>query len=257
MRSVPKLVKGSEEWWVEYLTHGHQIEGIARWLFPKLPSNPRCKICKVPFAGFGKVFGKFGWSPSRKNPKLCGFCSDRLPTGGADVPVAILVVDVRSYTSLSETMPPIELVNKLNAFFNTCTDILMHHDALIDKYMGDAVQALFLPGVAGSDFIRYAFDAGSEILANFDSLPIGVTIHAGQSYVGNVGSDQIVDLTAMGDVVNTTHRLQSAASVGTMVVSAEVYETLETTGWKKLTLELKGKAEPFIAFQSSVITRPE
>ena len=94
-------------------------------------------------------------------------------------------------------------------------------------------------------------------MANFDSLPIGVTIHAGQSYVGNVGSDQIVDLTAMGDVVNTTHRLQSAASVGTMVVSAEVYETLETTGWKKLTLELKGKAEPFIAFQSSVITRPE
>ena len=246
-----KLVKGSEEWWIDYLTHGHQLEGMARWLFPKLPSSPRCKICNVPFAGFGKLFGKFGWSPSRKNPKMCGFCSDRLPTGGADVPVAILVVDVRGYTSLSETMAPSELVNKLNVFFNTCTDALMHHDALIDKYLGDAVQALFLPGVAGSDYVRCAYEAGKEILAKFDYLPIGVTIHSGISYVGNVGSDQIVDLTAMGDVVNTTHRLQSAASAGTMVVSAEVYDSLGLSGWKKLDLDLKGKAESFAAYQSA------
>lgn len=149
MSAGSKPVKGSEEWWIDYLTHGHQLEGMARWLFPKLPSNPRCKICNVPFKGFGKIFSRFGWSPSRKNPKMCGFCSDRLPTGGANVEVAILVVDVRGYTSLSESMDPSELVNKLNVFFNTCTDALMRHDALIDKYLGDAVQALFLPGVAG------------------------------------------------------------------------------------------------------------
>jgi adenylate cyclase len=246
-----KPEKGSEEWWMDYLTHGHQLEGMARWLFPKLPSSPRCKICSVPFKGFGKIFSRFGWSPSRKNPKMCGFCSDRLPTGGADVPVAILVVDVRGYTSLSETMQPTELVNKLNVFFNTCTNVLMHHDALIDKYLGDAVQALFLPGVAGGNYIQCAYDAGAVILQNFKYLPIGVTIHSGSCFVGNVGSNQMVDLTAMGDVVNTTHRLQTAASAGTMVISEHVYNTLHLTEWTKLDLELKGKAEPFTAYQKS------
>ena len=250
MGAATKPIKGSEEWWIDYLTHGHQLEGMARWLFPKLPSSPRCKICNVPFKGFGKIFSRFGWSPSRKNPKMCGFCSDRLPTGGADVEVAILVVDVRGYTSLSETMPPSELVGKLNVFFNTCTDVLMDHDALIDKYLGDAVQALFLPGVAGQDYIKCAYEAGRDILAKFKDLPIGVTVHAGVCYVGNVGSDQIVDLTAMGDVVNTAHRLQSAASEGTMVVSANVYDSLNLRDWTRLDLDLKGKAEPFAAYQS-------
>ena len=245
-----KPERGSEEWWVDYLTHGHQLEGMARWLFPKLPSSPRCKICNVPFRGFGKVLSKFGWSPSKKNPKMCGFCSERLPTGGADVQVAILVVDVRGYTSLSETISPSELVGKLNAFFNTCTDILMHHDALIDKYLGDAVQALFLPGVAGDDYVKCAYNAGQEILTKFKDLPIGVSIHAGVCYVGNVGSNQIVDLTAMGDVVNTTHRLQGVASEGTMVVSSDVYQSLGLSGWHEMTLDLKGKAESFSAFRS-------
>jgi adenylate cyclase len=168
--------------------------------------------------------------------------------------VAILVVDIRGYTSLSETMPSTELVNKLNVFFNTCTDALMQHDALIDKYLGDAVQALFLPGVAGENYIQCAYDAGLQILANFKFLPIGVTIHSGVCFVGNVGSDQIVDLTAMGDVVNTTHRLQSAASEATMVVSANVYETLKLTNWSELELDLKGKAESFAAYQSAKLT---
>ena len=147
-------------------------------------------------------------------------------------------------------MPPSELVGKLNVFFNTCTDVLMDHDALIDKYLGDAVQALFLPGVAGQDYIKCAYEAGRDILAKFKDLPIGVTVHAGVCYVGNVGSDQIVDLTAMGDVVNTAHRLQSAASEGTMVVSANVYDSLNLRDWTRLDLDLKGKAEPFAAYQS-------
>ena len=245
-----KPVRGSEEWWVDYLTHGHQLEGMARWLFPRLPSNPRCKICGVPFNGFGKMFGRFGWSPSKKNPKMCGFCSERLPAGGADVPVAILVVDVRGYTTLSETMAPSELLPRIQAFFNLGTDILMSHDALIDKYLGDAIQALFLPGVAGEEYIKCAFRAGQEILAQFKDLPIGVSIHSGISFVGNVGSNHIVDLTAMGDVVNTTHRLQGSAKAGTMVVSAEVYQAMGISGWQELNLDLKGKAELFQAYVS-------
>lgn len=245
-----KPARGSQEWWADYLTHGHQLEGMARWLFPRLPSNPRCKICNVPFQGFGKLLSRFGWSPSKKNPKMCGFCSERLPAGGADVPVAILVVDVRGYTSLSETISPSDLVAKMSGFFNTCTDLLMKHDALIDKYLGDAVQALFLPGVAGENYVRCAYEAGQEILRTFKDLPIGVSLHAGVCYVGNVGSQQIVDLTAMGDVVNVTHRLQGAATAGTMVVSEGVYQTLGLKDWLRQDLELKGKAESFCAYQS-------
>jgi adenylate cyclase len=246
-----KATRGSEEWWIQYLTEGHQLEGMARWLFPRLPGGERCKVCSVPFQGFGRFFKHFGWAPSSKNPRMCGFCSDRLPPGGANVELAVLVVDVRGYTSMSEQMSGLEVAEKMNKFFHDSTEILMTNDALIDKYLGDAVQALFLPGIAGKSFVESAVRAAKSISEHFAAkeLPVGVTIHTGEAFVGNVGSAGIIDLTAMGDVVNTTHRLQSLAGAAEIVISEAVMKNIQEEGWEPVKSMLKGKAEEFSAFR--------
>ncbi len=253
-RQVPvsKIVRGSTEWWTDYLTHGHRLEGIARFLFPKLPSSPRCKICSVPFSGFGRLLAPFGWSPSRKNPRMCGFCSERLPTGGADVPVAVLLVDVCDYTGLSERLPGNEVAEKMNAFFSLVASILMEYDALVDKYLGDAVQALFLPGVCGDDFVSKSVEAATSLARELSvgEIRVRVAVLHGTAFVGNVGTSAMVDLTAMGDVVNTCHRLQGAAEVGSVIVGEETWRQIGAPGgWTSLSTTLKGKAEPVAARQ--------
>src|SRR3970040_2423483 len=82
--------QGNEDWWRDHLVKGPRLEHLARRLFPLLPSSPRCKICFVPFAGFGLPLRFLGWSPSRKNPRLCTWCCERMPPGGAEVDIAAL-----------------------------------------------------------------------------------------------------------------------------------------------------------------------
>lgn len=242
-----KAARGSEEWWRDYLVNGHRLEGMARFLFPRLPSSPRCKVCHAPFKGFGKLMRPFGWSPSLKNPNICGFCSDRLPAGGAEIQVAVIVADVRGYTQLSETMPPQELAALMSEFFQLATTTFTNHGALIDKYMGDAIQVLFIPGVAGPNFMRHALDAAVELrdklalgTANVRALPIGIAVHGGDAFVGNVGGGGVVDLTAMGSVVNVVNRIQGEAKPGEVLVSDCVVSLLGLQAKVSRELDLKG-----------------
>src|SRR5262245_15766506 len=104
MESLPEQEnRDDEEWWRRHLLEGHKSVSLARRAFRYLPSHPRCKECYVPFGGIGgAVTRPLGWRPSRKNPKLCELCCERLPTGGAEVDVAVLFADVRGSTELGE-----------------------------------------------------------------------------------------------------------------------------------------------------------
>lgn len=199
----------------------------------------------------------FGWSPSSKNPNICGFCTNRLPAGGAEVPVAVFVADVRDYSGLSERTPPLELAATMSAFFDLLTQTLIRHDALIDKYMGDGLQALFIQGVAGPDYeeraIHAALAARKELAMArppLCDLPVGMALHSGNAFVGNVGGADIVDLTAMGDVVNVANRLQGHAAGGELLIGEALYARYEHDIGKAQVraLDLKGKAEPVKAF---------
>jgi len=245
--------RGSEEWWRNYLLKGHRLEGIARLVFPRLPSSPRCKVCRVPFSGVGRVLRYLGWSPSRKNPQLCGFCSDRLPPGGAEIDLAILIADVRGYTQMSEQLPGQEVAELMNRFYTLATDVFLGHDALIDKFMGDSVQALFIPGVAGAGYCKKAFAAAQMLLKGLGYnrsseawLPVGIGISTGIAFVGNVGAANIVDLTAIGDTVNVASRIQAQAAPGEILMSETVYEAVGTDlgPLESRSLTVKGKNEP-------------
>lgn len=243
----------NDQWWREYLEHGHHLEGAARRLFPLLPSPPRSKICYAPFGGVvGAVMRVLGWAPSRKNPNLCSRCCERLPPGGAEIDVAVFFADVRSYTGFAEKLSPTRLAATMKRFYQAAIESVIQHDGLVDKLLGDAVMALFVPGVSGPDYRLKALRATAHLMLQMNdktiasTLPIGIGIHAGPAFVGNLGSDQIVDLTAIGDTVNVASRLQGAAAPGEILVTEELW-TLATRDFGDLesrTVTLKGKERP-------------
>jgi adenylate cyclase len=220
--------------WQKILTEGHSSLLTARHVWRHVPSAPRCKICSSPFGGVGgAVVRRIGWAPSGKNPNVCARCCDQMPPGGAEVDVAVLFADVRGSTTLGEQVGASEFAALLNRFYATATEVILRHDGLIDKLIGDEAMALFIPGVTGPDYRRHALAAARELLqeVGYGSpegswLPLGVGLNAGQAYVGNVGT-AVVDFTALGDAVNVAARLQGSAGEGQLVVSADLLDDME------------------------------
>ena len=238
--------------WRTLLLEGHKIR-MVHALFRHLPSEPRCKLCYNPFGGIGgKLVGLFGFTPSPKNPNLCQQCCGGLPRGGAEVDIAILFADVRNSTAIGERLEPTAYAELLDRFYLAVTRVLIRHDAIIDKLIGDEVMALFIPGIAGEAYRRRAAEAAAGLLAavGYGSkhgpwLDVGVGVHAGTAYVGNVGADGIMDFTAVGDAVNTASRLQGLAEGGEVILSESVYSHVRATYPDLAVREVtvKGKAE--------------
>jgi adenylate cyclase len=240
--------------WDKLLTEGHASLVRARRVFRYLPSSPRCKVCNNPFGGpVGRVFAAAGFTPSRKNPNLCGRCCDALPAGGAEVDVAVLFADVRGSTALGERSVAADFAALLNRFYIAATRTLLRHDAVIDKLIGDEVMAFFVRGISGPQYRRRAVLAGMELLnaVGYGSdegpwLELGVAVNAGVAYVGNVGG-AVVDFTALGDPVNVSARMQQHAAGGELLVASGVAdELMEKTPRRRL--NLRGHDRPIDAF---------
>ena len=210
--------------WQALLVDGYEPLRKAQRVFRRLPRDPRCKLCHNPFAGIGgKLFGLIGRKPSRKNPNLCQYCFDHLPSGGIEIDIGVVFADVRGSTEIGEKTSATEFARRLNTFYATATDVFIRHDGLVDKLIGDEVMALFIPGMAGPDYRRQAALAALDVAAAVDDLPVGVAACAGVAFVGNVGSGTVMDFTALGDPVNLGARLQSHASAGEVVLTADLY----------------------------------
>src|SRR4051794_37500878 len=105
----------------------HRGRGFVR-LLGKLPRDPRCAICRAPYGGFGgRVLGRFGFAPSRKNPRLCSRCFEKAPMGGVEMDVGILFADVRGFTSLAEREAVDAVTDLLNRFYATAIDVICEH----------------------------------------------------------------------------------------------------------------------------------
>jgi adenylate cyclase len=226
-----------------------------RRLLKHLPHEPRCKLCAAPFEGaaapFMRLIGKGRWP---KNPTYCGSCFKTLANnhGGAEIACTLLFADVRGSTQLAESMRPSDFKALMDRFFRTASTILVEHDAVIDKFVGDEVVALFIPALTDDRHAARAVAAGRALLVATGHgsrepwLPIGVGVHTGVAFVGSVGVDANVDLTAMGDPVNVAARLAAVAGPGEVVVSLDAAEAggLEIAGLEQRHLELKGKSGP-------------
>jgi adenylate cyclase len=250
MTAQAEITAPNSELWRKVLTEGHRAIRIQQVLFRYLPGPPRCKVCFNPFGGIGgKLVGLAGYTPSRKNPNLCARCCENLPPGGAEVDIAVLFADLRGSTTLGEQLGPAAYAAILNRFYATATEVLVGHDAIIDKLIGDEVMALFIPGICGREYHRRAAEAAFALVQSIAGvssgglgMPLGTAVHSGLTFVGNVGGE-VVDFTALGDTVNTASRLASSAGPGEVLLGEVVYAAVAERfpDLERRTLTLRGK----------------
>lgn len=243
-----------EAFWRQTLTQGHSLKRFGSRVFRLLPGPPRCKVCHNPFGGVGgRLFRIIGMAPSRKNPRICALCCEHMPAGGAEIEAVILFADVRGSTALAEQIGPTEYAAKLNRFYGTTTEVLVRHEATVDKLIGDEIMAFFVPGFAGPTFKQSAVEAGQALLraVGYGSdqeawLPVGVGIDSGTAFVGNVGGEGFLDFTALGDPVNVAARIQSAAGPGELLVGEAAFAAVAERypDCKSRPIKAKGKTGP-------------
>ena len=243
-----------EEEWYRMLTEGEPVPRRLCHLHGLLPSDPRCKLCGLPFKGWGGfIMHLMGRDQSRYNPRFCEKCQVFEHPGGAEVPLTMLFADVRGSTTLAEQMSAREFSQLINRFYTVATHVLIQADAMVDRLMGDEAIGLFLPCFSGPEHPRRAIEAAQELLrltghheAKGPWLPVGIGVHTGLAYVGVVGdSDSTADFTALGDNVNVTARLASQAEAGEILVSDAscLAAQLNLEDLEHRQLDLKGKSE--------------
>ena len=232
-----------------------------RRMWGALPSAPRCKLCNAPFRGPGGVMMRaIGYGPSPLNRRLCKWClrSVQKHPGGAEVEITVLMADVRGSTGLAERMPPEEFSKLLARFYGAAAKVIDDQDGIVDKFVGDAAVALFIPGFAGNRHAAAAIAAAGDLLEHTGNdgpspwVPLGAGVHTGTSFVGSVGEGDARDFTALGDTVNAAARLSALAGAGEVLISADAADAaaLDTSGLERRTLELRGRDEPLDAWVS-------
>ncbi|HNS39128.1 MAG TPA: adenylate/guanylate cyclase domain-containing protein [Promineifilum sp.] len=151
--------------------------------------------------------------------------------------ITVLFADVRDFSRLGEKFEPEDLIDLVNGAFSEAVAAISENHGLIDKFMGDAIMALFnTPLNPQSDHVERAVHAAlaiqSRLAAYRHTLPsekalhFGIGIHTGEAVVGNVGSEQRKDYSAVGDVVNLCKRLQELAGADQILISRNVYDNI-------------------------------
>lgn len=186
--------------------------------------------------------------------------SDALELGGKLTNIAVLFVDVRGFTTMSEALTPPEVVAILNRYLTLIADCILKNGGTLDKFVGDAAMAFWGAPLPQEDYIMKAVKAASDMVQGSKALSeelmrqfgrtvsFGIGVHVGDAVVGNIGSPQRMDYTAIGDTVNTSARLEANAPGGTIYISRAVADALagriRTTSLGG-SIKLKGKAEGF------------
>jgi adenylate cyclase len=231
-----------------------------------LPSEPRCKLCDTPFGPPGNIMRFVGFGPSRLNRRICSGCIHALEKhpGGAEVEVSLLFADVRGSTGLAESSGAGEYSRLMARFYDVAARAIDRRNGVVDKFIGDEVAALFLPGFGAEDPAAGAIEAAREILRQTGNdtpepwIPVGAAVHTGVAYVGTVGEDESLDFTALGDAVNTAARLASSAGAGEILVSesAAAAARLETDGLSRRTMSLRGREASVGAWTLTLANAP-
>ena len=212
-------------------------------------------MCTSPFGAPGgpllRLIGKGRWAG---NSDYCAGCFKQLyrHRDGAEIECTLLFADIRGSTQLAESMSATEFRKLLDRFYRTAAEILIQHEAIVDKFVGDEVVAIFIPALAGENHAGQAIDAGLDLLratgheTDAPWAPIGIGINTGEAFVGVVGTTDHVEFTALGDNVNVTARLASAAARGEILVTesaARAGSLGSSQATERRRLDLRGKAE--------------
>ncbi len=235
------------------LKKSQQIRRLRRF-WRTIPSAPRCKMCTRPFGLPGGPFMRLvGLGPWPGNPKYCRGCFKDIyrKREGAEIECTLLFADIRGSTELGESMPSAEFRALMDRFYATAAEVLVDHDAIVDKFVGDEVIGILVPAMTDGNHAAQAIDAALELLRTTGNdtdapwAPIGIGINTGPAYVGAVGTAEHIEFTALGDTVNITARLASEAGAGELLVSeaAALSAGLRAPNAERRSLDLRGRSE--------------
>lgn len=182
------------------------------------------------------------------------------PLGGTRRLMSILFADVRGFTSFSEHLPPEQLVDVLNRYLTIAAQSILEQEGTLDKFMGDAVLAVFNVPVPQSDHTLRAVRAALAMQERIAALALaegqagfrfGVGIHVGEAVAGNIGSPERLDYTVIGDAVNLAKRLQEKAEGGVILLSEAAYREVAAVVEVRALgpISVKGREEPVQSFQ--------
>jgi adenylate cyclase len=245
----------NEAMWRAILDGTDPVYARTRGRLKRLPGAPRCKMCAAPFGGpVGMLMRLRGRAPWPKNPDYCGACFGLLDRyhGGAEIDSSFLFADIRGSTSIAEGISPTAFRTLLDRFYDIAASVLVAHDGIVDKFVGDEVVGIFIPALAHDQHPARAIAAGRSLLdatGHRDPggpwLPIGVGVATGVAFVGSVGETHTAVMTALGDVVNVAARLAAAAGAGEILVHDGAAERagLDTDSLELRRLELKGRTQ--------------
>jgi class 3 adenylate cyclase len=197
----------------------------------------------VPLHGVLSVpFRAVGIRPSKMTPNTCTICESMFTTvmraRKVTIDATVMFADLRGYTSLSQSLSSDAISGLLDAFYDQCADAIWEQDGLLNKTIGDAVMAVFNFPIKWPDHARRAVLAARDIqqrwaegrdalAAEFGvpgaELGVGIGIHSGELSFGEFGRSHR-DLTAIGTVVNTASRAQTAAGPGEILVTEAVHQ---------------------------------
>ncbi len=145
--------------------------------------------------------------------------------------VTVLFADIRGFTAFSEPLPPEQVLSELNALLQTVVACIFRHDGTVDKYIGDAVMVLFNAPLDQPDHperaVQVAIEMQEALAAGGGNLALGIGIHTGEAVVGNVGTPDRLEYTAIGRTVNLAARLCETAGKGEVIISNAVYERVK------------------------------
>ncbi|MFZ5449668.1 MAG: CHASE2 domain-containing protein [Thermodesulfobacteriota bacterium] len=190
---------------------------------------------------------------------------EQLRLGGERREITMLFSDIRGFTTMSEKLDPEALVSLLHDFLNPMSNIIINQGGTIDKYMGDAIMALFGAPLVQPDHPVLACRAALGMAASLEALNqewsaqgrpplrIGVGVNTGPVAVGNMGSDRLFDYTAIGDNVNLASRLEGLNKYyGTNILISETTAEALENGFILRDVDLvrvKGKAHSARIFE--------
>ena len=187
----------------------------------------------------------------------------QIKVGGENRDIAVLFVDIRGFTTMSEALTPEQVVDILNEYLTIATEAIFKNKGTLDKFVGDCAMAVFNSPFDLDDYEYRAVCAALDIVKGGDelkkriekeygrSIGYGVGVNVGPAVVGNIGSDFRMDFTAIGDTVNTAARLEANAKADQVLISDVLYERLK--GRIKVNeigqIPLKGKSNGVNVFE--------
>lgn len=185
-----------------------------------------------------RLFGKY-MTPDLIDLMLDKNADSEFKLGGEKREITVLFVDIRGFTTLSESVNPEEVVLILNDYLTLCAKSIFDYGGMLDKYIGDAAMGIYnapfdlkehpLMAVKSA----WAMHRGSEELnrklleKTGHTIQFGVGINTGFAIVGNIGADFRMDYTAIGDTVNTASRIESNSKAGQILISESVYQQVK------------------------------